>query len=132
MQVSHSSEVDDPTNGKERKWYEGRIQRINEERIALGFGEGFSTYRGNIFDVRFVLNRMPLRRMHYAIRDSYPLERLVFPGYLHRSGVKMLPNQMADLSYVDEEMVDNEEQKEAVTAIVNRRPGTVPFIIFGP
>ncbi|TFK61423.1 P-loop containing nucleoside triphosphate hydrolase protein [Pluteus cervinus] len=132
VQVSHSNEVDDPTNGKERKWYEGRIQRINEERIALGFGEGFSTYRGNIFDVRFVLNRMPHRRMHYAIRDSYPLDRLVFPGYLHQSGINMLPNQMAGLSYIDEEMVDNEEQKEAVTAIVNRQPGTVPFIIFGP
>ena len=116
-----------------RKWYEGRVHQVYENYVSLRFGNDFSTYRGTKFDVRFVLNRLPFRRMHQALANEFKPDRFLFPSPAHIAGVQRISQStIDDITPFDRPIGEDEEQMETVAAIVNQKPGSVPFVVFGP
>lgn len=116
-----------------RKWYEGRVHAVRMNDVVLRFDDGFNTYRGNKFDVRFVLNRLPFRRMHHALINLFKPSRILFPSPIDIAGVTRVSGaQMSNISPYYREMKEDPEQLETVAAILHQRPGSVPFVVFGP
>jgi helicase MOV-10 len=101
--------------------------------VILRFGDNFSTYKGTKFDVRFVLNRLPFRRMHHALVNSFIPARIFFPSARDVNGMKKVTaQQMSELRLYNRELQTDEEQLETVAAVLNLSPGSVPFVVFGP
>ncbi|CAA7270266.1 unnamed protein product [Cyclocybe aegerita] len=116
-----------------RTWYEGRVHHIYQNYVSLAFGEGFSTYKGTKFDVRFVLNRLPYRRMHFSLANKFNPPRFLFPTRVHiKESARVSKEKIASITPVDRNIGEDAEQMETVAAILNQKPGSVPFIVFGP
>lgn len=113
-------------------WYQGRVHKVRFDILTLYFPEGFSNYRGNKYDIRFVYNRLPDRRKHQAVVSTYKPMRLLFPEQVHINNERVTPAEVVAVNPINREMQSNYEQLEAVAAIVKQPPGSVPFIIFGP
>ncbi|KDQ60007.1 hypothetical protein JAAARDRAFT_593478 [Jaapia argillacea MUCL 33604] len=115
-------------------WFEGCVHAVRGDTISLRFGDEFNTYRGKIFDVRFKLNRMPLRRMHQALLAWGAAPRLTFPGPEHASYGLVDPMLVDAIQaqLVNRTIAQDKEQLCAIAAIVNQPRGSAPFIIFGP
>ncbi|KAH8829468.1 P-loop containing nucleoside triphosphate hydrolase protein [Flagelloscypha sp. PMI_526] len=117
----------------EEKWYEGRVHDVLLDRVSLAMPSEFSVYRGTKFDARFVLNRLSLRRMHFALSKPEKHRRLLFPTVADAGAVTPLSEQSADvLQPYYRELATNEMQRNAVTSIMLLKPGSLPFVIFGP
>jgi helicase MOV-10 len=128
--VSHAGS---PDTLNTRPWFEGRVHKVYAKHVSLHFGDSFSTYRGTKFDVRFVLNRLPFRRMHQAVTNKFNPSRLLFPEPEHIRGVQRVTlDKIVDLVPFYRPLGEDEEQMETVAAIVNQKPGSVPFVVFGP
>lgn len=119
--------------------YEGRIHNIESQFrrnftefiLTLGMPQTFNIYRNANFNVRFKLNRMPLRRMHAAVSSTYKPERLLFPK---RNNVITGPQLPADAlePMFNHRIADDPQQLQTVSSIVRQSPGSAPFIIYGP
>ncbi|KAJ7150896.1 P-loop containing nucleoside triphosphate hydrolase protein [Mycena crocata] len=124
--VRHSGVDDGP-------WYEGRVHQVHQNHVSLRFDEKFSTYRGTKFDVNFTLNRLPHRRMHQALTNSFKESRILFPSAPHLSRSQNISAaQRHSITPVNRRIAEDPEQFETVVAIVHQPPGSVPFIVFGP
>lgn len=120
--------------------YEGRIHnmesrfhgRYTEINLLLWMPEDFNTYRNNLFNVRFKLNRMTLRRMHAAVSNPYKPEcnRLLFPSRVDARRPVIAPDFRFEP--YNPRIAGDEEQTQAVLSILNQPRGSAPFIIFGP
>ncbi|KAJ4466995.1 RNA helicase [Lentinula aciculospora] len=120
-------------HASDRTWFQGRVHQVYENYVSLRFDDSFSTYRGNSFEVRFVLNRLSLRRMHAALINNNNPIRLLFPGPEHIRGMRTISSELIKkIVPVNRVIGQDPEQLEAVAAIVNLPPGSVPFVIFGP
>lgn len=116
-----------------RTWYEGRVHEVHAQHVSLYFSDSFSVFRGTKFDVRFKLNRLTLRRMHQALKNKFDPPRLLFPGPEHiQDTVRVTAGQIAGIRPFSRPVGEDEEQMETVAAIVNQKPGSVPFVVFGP
>lgn len=116
-----------------RTWYEGRVHQVHQNHVSLHFSNDFNTYKGTKFDVRFVLNRLPYRRMHQALTNKFAPSRLLFPGPSHIQGLTRVGRRKVDeINPIYRPLGEDEEQKETVAAILNMKPGNVPFVVFGP
>jgi len=121
------------TDSSDPVWHRGCVQHVYEMRVSIQFDEKFSVYKGNKFDVRFVLNRVPFRRMHHALANKNNQARLLFPSAIHlRSAGRTTMQQRASVNTINRNIGEDEEQLEAVTAILNLPPGSPPFVVFGP
>ncbi|KAK0191971.1 P-loop containing nucleoside triphosphate hydrolase protein [Armillaria mellea] len=122
-----------PVGQPDKTWFEGRVHDVAMNHVSLRFGDDFNTYRGTKFDVRFVLNRLPFRRMHYALVNKNDPARLLFPGSEHLTTAGPVTSaMMEELSPLNRNIGRNREQLETVAAILNQPKGSVPFIVFGP
>ncbi|KAK0191959.1 P-loop containing nucleoside triphosphate hydrolase protein [Armillaria mellea] len=122
-----------PVGQPDKTWFEGRVHDVAMSHVKLAFSDKFNTYRGNKFDVRFVLNRLPLRRAHQALVNKNAPSRLLFPGPEHLKDVRTVsPVELEALIPLNRSLGDNPEQLETVAAIVHQPRGSVPFIVFGP
>ncbi|KAJ7484325.1 P-loop containing nucleoside triphosphate hydrolase protein [Mycena latifolia] len=124
--VRHTGMPDGP-------WYEGRVHQVHQAHVSLRFDDKFSTYKGTKFDVKFTLNRLPHRRMHQALTNSWKESRILFPGAEHI--LRKLPvsvSERSSISPVNRRIAEDPEQFETVVAIVNQPPGSPPFVVFGP
>lgn len=121
------------TDTVENIWHEGIVHEIGATTVQLRFDNKFSVYKGTRFDVRFVLNRMPLRRMHQAVTSPNNPERILFPSTVH-AGNHAIPaaNQIRDINLVNRKVDGDDEQYQTVLALLNRPPGNIPFVLFGP
>ncbi|EKM76476.1 hypothetical protein AGABI1DRAFT_131302 [Agaricus bisporus var. burnettii JB137-S8] len=120
-------------DGTERKWHEGRVHKVLLERVSLRFGDDFNTYRGTKFDVQFVFNRIPYRRMYHILKNGFNPKRLLFPDPEHiRNNRLPTSSQKEDLVLFNRQLKTDDEQLGAVAAIMNMSPGSAPFIVFGP
>jgi helicase MOV-10 len=129
----HVSRTGEGEDGQERTWYEGRVHQVLLESVSLRFRDGFSVYRGTKFDVQFVLNRIPYRRMYHMLKNSFDPKRLLFPGPEHLHGArKPTSDQKENLTLCNRQLEGDDEQLEAITAILHMPPGSVPFVVFGP
>ncbi|KAJ6608222.1 P-loop containing nucleoside triphosphate hydrolase protein [Mycena sp. CBHHK59/15] len=122
------------TGEAEGPWYEGRVHQVHSNHVSLRFDEDqFSTYKGSKFDVRFTLNRLPHRRMHQALTNSFKESRILFPRAEHLSGNRPLTHaQCGSITPINRLIGEDPEQFETVAAIVHQPKGSVPFVVFGP
>ncbi|KAF7291981.1 RNA helicase [Mycena indigotica] len=117
IRVKHTGSEDGP-------WYEGRVHQVHQNHVSLRFGDEFSTYRGNKFDVRFTLNRLPLRRMHQALTNKSNPQRLLFPDARAPSlNRRSSTAEMDQILPVNRLVAEDKEQLETVAAILHRPKG---------
>lgn len=109
------------------------MHQVHQNHVSLRFGDEFSTYKGRKFDVRFTLNRLPLRRMHQALTNESRQARLLFPEAKHVAPKRRCSDdQLAAIVPINRLIGEDHEQLETVAAILNRPKGSVPFVVFGP
>jgi helicase MOV-10 len=118
------------------KWHHGCVHEVpsNLSYIRVRFSDDFNTYNKDKFDIRFVLNRLPLRRAHFALRERLQ-ERLLFPTEAHLL-LKQHPSRIDKQAIItklnNKQITKDPEQLDAITSIVRAPPGSPPFLIFGP
>lgn len=84
------------------------------------------------FEVQFVLNRVPICEMHYAV-DRLPDLGLVYPDVQTRLAIPWTPGRQWDMASSSSSVQLNPKQKEAIVAITTdvARP-LPPILIIGP
>ncbi|KAG8981810.1 hypothetical protein FRB90_006978, partial [Tulasnella sp. 427] len=116
-----------------QRWFEGRVHVVQEREVGLRFHERFTYIKGEPCEARFTVPRIPLRRMHLAVNSEFSPDRVLFPDSSHILNLRRpSPRAMKDMRVFNPQIASNPPQLEAVTAIVNRPPGGVPFVIWGP
>lgn len=120
--------------------YEGRITnmeskfrvRFTELILTLWMPDKFSIRQNAIFDVRFKLDRLTLRRMHDAVSSSHRSEctRFLFPS--SRDARSPVVPSNFEVEPYNPRILDDERQLQAVLSIVHQPRQSAPFIIFGP
>ena len=122
-------------NATDGRWFEGHVHFVRRAEVGLRFHDSFTTSytAGHRFRVRFRLNRIPIRRQHQAIDMVLNNdERLLFPV------ARDLPNRPVPrykdltLTLYNPSIAGNPPQEQAVASIVSLRPGSPPFVVFGP
>ncbi len=108
------------------------VHEIQEERVRINFHASFHG-TGTRYNVRFTLNRTPLRRHHQAlVAPIRSPQRLLFPV----SGFEGLerPVVASDLrlGLFNSTIGGNPAQLEAVISILQLKIGAAPFVVFGP
>ncbi len=117
------------------RWFRGYVHSVERYEVALAFDRSFNSYRGQRYDVRFELNRLVIRRMHQAITAPLNESRILFPTADDVRRLRLRcpgPRQLQAHAAFDRQIAQNPQQWLAVTAIIEQRPGAVPFIVFGP
>jgi helicase MOV-10 len=119
-----------PHGSARGKWYEGHVHVVRQLEVGLCFHESFP-YSGphQKHQVQFKLNRMPLRRQHQALDVAFASDRLLFPEQKH---VARPIRGTGQLELHNKLIASNPPQMTAVKAIADLRPGSIPFVIFGP
>ena len=112
--------------------FQGFVHDVRAEEIYVHFHGTFQAIdrRYNVF---FQLNRTTLRRQHQALLAPIPKpERLLFP----EPGQEGLASPVApgepQFELFDISIGGNAHQLQAVKSILSLRPGTAPFVVFGP
>lgn len=121
-------------NSGEQVWHEGIVHIVAFQEVVLHINSKFRLRGSNDpVDVRFQINRIPWRRRQQAVTLSDNQSRLLFPNVQDAAPLR-LPTvvDMEGFTFEDPCLVDNDEQKSVVVAIVKAPPGSVPFIVFGP
>ncbi|KAJ7323066.1 P-loop containing nucleoside triphosphate hydrolase protein [Mycena albidolilacea] len=113
-------------------WFEGGVHFVRKEEVGLRFHGSFRASPADRFNVRFKLNRHPLRRQHLALNTVYSEDRVLFPLPLHVPTTSYPTQARARLGVFNPLIATNAPQLQAVVSIVKRPPGSVPFVIFGP
>jgi len=116
-------------NGQE---YEGIVYEVGENEVRLGCSDRLvrNHVNGMKYDVRFTLNRFPLRNMHRAVTmaETEGIIPFLFPTTKHFRKPAELPN----IKPMDRLLADNSEQMLAVQHIVAGSSGGAPYLVFGP
>ena len=113
------------------RWFDGHVHIVRETEVALRFHGSFRDYAPDrLFHVRFRLNRIPIQRQHQALDAVFTDDRVLFPlvRHLPSSGPPSAPR----LQLYNTLISSNECQLQAVVSVVAQRPGSLPFVIFGP
>ncbi|PCH44786.1 nucleoside triphosphate hydrolase protein [Wolfiporia cocos MD-104 SS10] len=113
--------------------YVGWVHVVRREDVGVGFHPSFKPSASQRFNVRFALNRVPLRRQHQALGQLVAnAERFLFPQKVH-AGLSRAPTA-TDLNIVifNPRVATNQAQLQAVRSILQMRTGAAPFIIYGP
>ncbi|KAK0204297.1 P-loop containing nucleoside triphosphate hydrolase protein [Desarmillaria ectypa] len=112
----------------EGHWFSGGVHNVMLETVGLRFSPKFQVSKTDRFHIRFKLNRIPLRRQHQALETAFAPGRLLLPLATHI----LQPSPAVPWSAINPLIDTNARQRQAVDCIIRRRPGTVPFVIFGP
>jgi helicase MOV-10 len=115
--------------GPPGQWFEGRVHLIRQLSVDLRFHGSFSWSASQRYNVRFKLNRHPLRRQHQALDVEFAQDRVLIPL---RNHLRQLDNVIPRLKVFNKLIASNAPQLQAVSSVVRQKPGTVPFVIFGP
>lgn len=119
------------SGGADDKWFEGHVHYLREAEVGLRFHGSFSKHATRQFDVRFQLNRVPLRRQHQALRTSHHAPHLLFPQATHAT-VSAATLSTQSISLYDRKIENNPRQLQAIKHILALSPKSAPFIVFGP
>ncbi|KAG6846754.1 hypothetical protein H0H93_012093 [Arthromyces matolae] len=112
-------------------WYEGGVHAVRKEEVTLRFNQSFKrSSTGQLYNVRFKLNRYPIRRQHQALDAAFSEERVLFPERKHL--LIHTPPPPAAIRLFNPLIGKNAPQLQAVTSIIKLPPGSPPFVIFGP
>lgn len=119
--------------GKKRRVYELPIQLTKKDRIYIRLTQecvqefGLEPRTSFEAEVQFLLDRLPLCEMHYAV-EKLPMASLVFPDFSVR------PPQCPPEWGLSWDPRLNEQQRRALSAIVAPRtvPHVPPVLVVGP
>ena len=118
---------------KAGRWFEGHVHIVRETEVALRFHGSFKVYApGRQFDVRFRLNRISVQRHHQAMEAPFNEDRILFPVVTHLPRGEPPSASGSPLQMYNTLISSNERQLQAVVSVVAQRPGSLPFVIFGP
>jgi len=116
------------------KKYTGTVHQVLDKSVRLGLSPGLrSRHLPNLkYDVRFTVNRYPLKIMYRALELATPdfLSTLLFP-----STAAAIPSAKPEIkvnSFFNRNIESNPEQQKAVRHIVSGGVPGIPYIIFGP
>lgn len=130
--------------------YEGYVHELMSEDVLLRFNQDFHlTNNGKDFNVVFTFNRSPLRRCHQAVTFAVNLgENVLFPTTLipklsrllasKKSRANVVPLNSAKHTSDKKQTMTfynrhlNDQQKAAVTRILQGQCRPLPYILFGP
>lgn len=113
-------------------WFEGGVHVLHQEEVGLRLHGSFPGNAGQRYNVRFKLNRIPMRRQHQAMDSAFSQERVLFPTKPHLPpGLYPSPAEKR-LKLFNPLLAANIPQLQAVISVVSQPAGSVPFVIFGP
>ncbi len=126
-----------PIGPSSKFWYEGRVERVESEEVSLRFDNGLhdSYINGQNVEIRFKLNRRPLRLLHQGLENvGAELTRSVlFPSENAETLQQpRTPAMVLTNAPFNRRVRDNPEQWEAVSRIVEGSHQPYPFLVFGP
>ncbi|KAH9835366.1 P-loop containing nucleoside triphosphate hydrolase protein [Rhodofomes roseus] len=121
-----------PSGSAPGRWFEGHVHFVRRDEVGLCFHTSFRQQSaGDLYTVRFKLNRIPLRRQHQALDAAFHPDRLLFPTQTIIQGTR--PSRSTVQPHIYNRLIaGNEAQLQAVASIASLRPGSAPFVIFGP
>ncbi|KAG6850077.1 hypothetical protein H0H93_001427 [Arthromyces matolae] len=110
------------------------LSRLKARDMATGLKVEFMRSWSNdqLFNVRFQLNRIPVRRQHQALENDFAEERVLFPGRMHLPKGPYPKQSDVHLQIINPQVRTNPPQLQAVISILNQPSGSLPFVIFGP
>jgi len=116
----------------EGHWYEGHVHFVQQASVELRFNKSFHGWSAQQrYNVRFKLNRIPMRRQHQALDTAFAFDKVLFPQRAHIlpfvSRLGVIP-----INPTNPLIATNPPQLQAVASIVLQQPGSAPFIVFGP
>ncbi|THH18849.1 hypothetical protein EW146_g2196 [Bondarzewia mesenterica] len=112
------------------KWFEGHVHVVERREVGLCFHTSFPTpTQGQMHNVHFKLNRVPLLRQHQALNAMFKSKSILFPSQQH---VTVAKRGVVTITLFNRQLADNPQQMEAVRSIAHRRAPSVPFVVFGP
>ncbi|RDB30431.1 putative helicase MOV-10 [Hypsizygus marmoreus] len=118
---------------QEGHWFEGGVHVVRKEEVGLRFNASFRGWtRDQRYNVRFKLNRYPVRRQHQALDTAFSEERVLFPEGVHVPRGPYPKQADVRLRVINPLIATNPPQLQAVISIVKQAPGAAPFVIFGP
>lgn len=115
--------------------FEGIIRDVEDSLVVIGLGEAFQYRQEDIFDVKFVIDRQVIRRMHLAVEHGSRCDHIFFPSRWtasKRTDQTGARRRQVQTVLEDVRLATNGPQLEAVTAIALRPSGSASYIIFGP
>lgn len=113
-------------------WFDGRVHVLRQLELGLRFHGSFSWSASQRYNIRFKLNRIPMRRQHQAMDSAFSQTRVLFP-LKDQLPTKPYPSPaQKKLELFNTKLATNSPQLQAVCSIVSQAPGSVPFVIFGP
>jgi hypothetical protein len=125
--------------------YEARVSKIDVFtrhqlavlKMLVQLPADFNLYQGTRFVLQVRHNRITLRHQYHALTSSFASpRRLLFPSvsdikprkHLSRAGLYNLKFR----HLVNRTIRDDPQQLQAVVSILEKPPGSVPFIVYGP
>ncbi|XP_018580188.1 putative helicase mov-10-B.1 [Anoplophora glabripennis] len=124
---------------EDHRAYRGVIKRVNDKTVDIGYvnNELVDYIKSNPkieLDVRFVMNRLPLERMHQGV-DQTVMNGIVpyfFPDYSLSRRIVSSTKTIRETEFFNNTIVANKEQKMAVLNILNGTSMSAPYVVFGP
>ena len=118
-------------------WYKGRVERVEREKVSLCFdGRLHNSYvPGQDVEIRFKLNRRPLRLFHQGLENvsAHLTRSVLFPSENAESLQQpRTPAGALTNAPFNRRVRDNPEQWQAVSRIVEASHQPYPFLLFGP
>ncbi|KAG6909930.1 hypothetical protein DXG01_014452 [Tephrocybe rancida] len=115
---------------QEGHWFEGGVHDVLQAEVNLRFSKSFKA--STLYNARFKLNRIPVRRQHQALDSAFSEDRMLFPERKHLPRGAYPKQADARIVPVNGLIGSNPPQLQAVVSIVKQPPGSLPFIVFGP
>lgn len=100
---------------------------VAQLKVGLRFHKSFRATSSALFNVRFKLNRFPLRRQHQALDTAFKEARVLFPTSSPAPSLRP-----SVTNFYNRDIGTNPAQAAAVQAIVSLPPQAPPFVVFGP
>ncbi|CAE6369801.1 unnamed protein product [Rhizoctonia solani] len=123
-----------PHSEPDKVWYMGLVCEIETTTVLVAFNRRFPHTPGALYDIQFVLNPVPFKRMIQALNMTPKRPEVLFPQVedVTRSSISAQNLEDAEIELYNHIIGSNEEQYNAITKVIRLPPGSPPFIVFGP
>ncbi|KAJ1307031.1 hypothetical protein OPQ81_008010 [Rhizoctonia solani] len=123
-----------PHSEPDAVWYRGVVREIETTTVLVVFNKKFPQTPGALYDVQFVLNPIPFRRMIQALGTNTKRPEILFPQVedVTASSIALQDLEESEIQLYNHIIGSNEEQRNAITKVIRLPPGSPPYIIFGP
>jgi helicase MOV-10 len=115
-------------------WFKGIVQEVRAASVLIMFHNSFPYEPSALYDVQFVLNPVPFRRMLQALKVHPKRPDVLFPrpDDMRANHDTAQPSNDHEMELYNHLLNSNAEQLQAVKKVTELPPGSPPFIIFGP